>query len=189
MSDDAGMTSNLQTVITPYGLRIMLHDTDKVGMFERGSARLSERFKMLLRKMAPIFEKIENQMLIVGHTDSLQFANHDESIFSNWSLSTERAMAARIQLIAGGMRGASVLQVVGMADRAPLDKDDPAAGVNRRIELLVLTPGQSQAITKMFGMPDKSEPLVEGADAALPNDDLLSKLRDQLQVLKAKAAQ
>jgi chemotaxis protein MotB len=189
MSDDAGMTSNLQTVITPYGLRIMLHDTDKVGMFERGSAYLNERFKKLLRKMGPIFEKIENQVLIVGHTDSLQFANHDESIFSNWSLSTERAMAARIQLIAGGMRGASVLQVVGMADRAPLDKDDPTAGVNRRIELLVLTPGQAAAISKMFGMPDKSEPLVEGVDAALPNDDLLSKLRDQLQVLKAKVAQ
>ncbi|WP_345783858.1 flagellar motor protein MotB, partial [Stenotrophomonas sp. YIM B06876] len=27
LSDDAGLASNLQTIITPYGLRVMLHDT------------------------------------------------------------------------------------------------------------------------------------------------------------------
>jgi chemotaxis protein MotB len=32
-----------------------------------------------------------------------------------------------------------VLQVVGMADRAPLDTKRADAGVNRRIELLILT--------------------------------------------------
>src|SRR5450830_96286 len=38
LSEEAGLKSNLQSVITPYGLRVMLHDTDKQGMFVRGSA-------------------------------------------------------------------------------------------------------------------------------------------------------
>src|SRR5206468_11591787 len=37
MSADAGLSSNLATVITPNGLRVMLHDTDRQGMFVRGS--------------------------------------------------------------------------------------------------------------------------------------------------------
>jgi chemotaxis protein MotB len=48
-------------------------------------------------------------------------------------------MSARAQLLAGGMNRESVLQVVGMADRAPLDTKRADAGVNRRIELLILT--------------------------------------------------
>jgi hypothetical protein len=37
MSADAGLASNLATVVTPDGLRVMLHDTDRQGMFVRGS--------------------------------------------------------------------------------------------------------------------------------------------------------
>jgi chemotaxis protein MotB len=62
-------------VITPYGLRVMLHDTDRQGMFVRGSAVPTDRFRKLLRKMGPLFAQMENQMLIVGHTDSLQYAD------------------------------------------------------------------------------------------------------------------
>jgi hypothetical protein len=40
MSADAGLASNLATVVTPDGLRVMLHDTDRQGMFMRGSALL-----------------------------------------------------------------------------------------------------------------------------------------------------
>ena len=121
MSEDAGLAANLQSEITPYGLRVMLHDTDRQGMFMRGSALPTGRFARLLQKMAPLFAQMENQMLIVGHTDSVQYQFAEKTGMSNWSLSSNRAMAARAQLLQGGMRNDSVLQVVGMADRAPLD--------------------------------------------------------------------
>jgi chemotaxis protein MotB len=39
-----------------------------------------------------------------------------------------------------------------MADRAPLDVKNASAGINRRIELLILTRGQADSIAAMFGM-------------------------------------
>lgn len=193
LSEDAGLAGNLQSVVTPYGLRVMLHDTDRQGMFMRGSAVPSERFRRLLRDMGPLFSRIENQMLVVGHTDSAQYAvppadlggeaSAAYSAFSNWALSSNRAMAARAQLLGGGMPAESILQVVGMADRAPLDTEDSRAGVNRRIELLILTSGQAKAIADMFGMPGQTQPLAPGvkgteaARAALPDRSALDTLR------------
>ncbi len=181
MSKDAGLASNLQSVVTPYGLRVMLHDTDRQGMFVRGSAVPTGKFTTLMRKMGPLFARMENQMLIVGHTDSLQYADTSHSAFSNWNLSSNRAMSARAQLLAGSMPTDSVLQVVGMADRAPLDTKHAAAGVNRRIELLILTRGQAGAIAAMFGMPGNKEELAPGIDTEIPDVGALKQLRDKLQ--------
>jgi len=180
MSAEAGLTSNLESVITPYGLRVMLHDTDRQGMFVRGSAVPTDKFRALLRRMGPLFKQMENQMLIVGHTDSLQYADRSYAAFSNWTLSANRAMSARSQLLAGTMNAESVLQVVGMADRAPLDTKRADAGVNRRIELLILTTAQAKTIASMFGMPENSSALTQDVDTALPDATLLQKLRSKL---------
>ena len=180
MSTEFGLAGNLQSVITPYGLRVMLHDTDHQGMFVRGSAVPTDKFRALLRKMGPLFAQMTNQMLVVGHTDSLQYADTSYAAFSNWTLSSNRAMSARSQLLAGGMNQDSVLQVVGMADRAPLDAKNADAGVNRRIELLILTTGQAKVIANMFGMPDAESKLNETIDTALPDATMLQKLRERL---------
>jgi chemotaxis protein MotB len=101
--------------------------------------------------------------------------------FSNWTLSLNRAMAARTQLTEGGMPARSVLQVVGMADRAPLDEVDNMASTNRRIELLILTPTQSRLVAAMFGTPDGMQPLAPGVRVGLPGREELDQLRQQLQ--------
>jgi chemotaxis protein MotB len=168
MSKDAGLQNNLESVVTSNGLRVMLHDTDRQGMFVRGSAIPTGKFQTLMRKMGPLFARMENQMLVVGHTDSLQYADTGHSAFSNWNLSSNRAMSARAQLLAGGMPVDSVLQVVGMADRAPIDTKRAAAGVNRRIELLILTRAQAGAIANMFGMPTSRELLAPNVDTTGP---------------------
>ncbi|HEX8602555.1 MAG TPA: flagellar motor protein MotB [Pseudoduganella sp.] len=180
MSQDAGLKSNLESVITPYGLRVMLHDTDRQGMFVRGSAIPTGKFQTLMRKMGPLFARMKNQMLIVGHTDSLQYEDTRTAAFSNWNLSSNRAMSARAQLLAGSMPSDSVLQVVGMADRAPLDTKNARAGVNRRIELLILTSSQASTIANMFGMPGNKEQLAPGVDTELPDAKVLQQLRDKL---------
>ncbi len=180
MSREAGLAANLDTVVTPYGLRVMLHDTDRQGMFMRGSALPTGRFVKLLRKMGPLFAQMENQMLIVGHTDSSRFAGSDKGGYSNWALSTDRALSARAELLGGGMRTQTVLQVVGMADRAPIDAQEPLAGINRRIELLILTSGQSRLVASMFGKPGATLPLGKEASIGMPDAAALEKLRSQL---------
>lgn len=180
MSVDAGLASNLATVITPDGLRVMLHDTDRQGMFVRGSPLPTAKFAKLLRAMAPLFEKMENQMLIVGHTDSLQYTRAGPTSYSNWSLSVNRALAARSELLIGGMRGESILQLVGMADRAPIDAAHPDASANRRIELLILTSKQAAAIKTMFGTPADTEPLTSEASTSKTDDPALKDLRSQM---------
>ncbi|WP_312554007.1 flagellar motor protein MotB [Massilia sp.] len=166
MSEEAGLASNLEATVTPFGLRVMLHDTDKQGMFMRGSALPTGRFARLLQKMGPLFAQMENQMLIVGHTDSVQYTFAEKTGMSNWALSSNRAMAARSQLLSGGMRPDSVLQVVGMADRAPLDAKNTDADVNRRIELMILTRAQSRTVAAMFGAPGATRELVDGVSVS-----------------------
>jgi chemotaxis protein MotB len=180
MSADAGLSSNLATVITPNGLRVMLHDTDRQGMFVRGSPLPTDKFAKLLRAMAPVFEKMENQMLIVGHTDALQYTYKGPTGYSNWSLSVNRALAARGELLSGGMRGESVLQLVGMADRAPIDPAHPNAAVNRRIELLILTSSQAASVAAMFGTPGPTESLSKEASISKPGEEALQELRSQM---------
>jgi chemotaxis protein MotB len=180
MSVDAGLASNLATVVTPQGLRVMLHDTERQGMFVRGSPLPTGRFAQLLRTMAPLFEKMENQMLVVGHTDSLQYAYKGPNGYSNWSLSANRALAARGELLAGGMRGDTILQVVGMADRAPLEAGKADAAVNRRIELLILTGAQAAGVTAMFGTPGPTESLADEVKVVKPGDSATRELRSQL---------
>jgi chemotaxis protein MotB len=180
MSVDAGLASNLATVITPDGLRVMLHDTDRQGMFVRGSPLPTAKFAKLLRAMAPLFEKMENQMLIVGHTDSLQYTRAGPTSYSNWSLSVNRALAARSELLIGGMRSESILQLVGMADRAPIDAAHPDASANRRIELLILTSKQAAAIKTMFGTPADTEILTSDASTSKTDDEALKELRSQM---------
>lgn len=179
MSEAAGLGANLSAVVTPFGLRVMLHDTDRQGMFMRGSPLPTPRFGRLLRTMAPLFAQMENQMLIVGHTDSVQYADAGHAAYSNWSLSSNRGLAARAELLDGGMRKESVLQVVGMADRAPLDAAHPTAAANRRIELLILTRAQAAGVAAMFGPADGAPPAPDAA-AEARDADVLDKLRRKL---------
>ncbi|POZ63387.1 flagellar motor protein MotB [Chromobacterium alticapitis] len=178
MSRQAGLESNLQTVVTPYGLRVTLHDTDKQGMFERGSAIVEPRFRDLLQRMGAMLGEIDNRILVVGHTDAAQYHSAGFGALSNWSLSSNRAMAARMHLLQGGLAGGAVLQVVGMADRAPLDAAHPLAALNRRIELLILTSGQAQAVVAMYGAQGKGATAIPGVASALPGESELRALRE-----------
>ncbi len=187
MSEQSGLKANLQTVITPYGLRVMLHDTDNEGMFELGSSVPTARFRDLLQQMGPLFARMENQMLIVGHTDAQPYADPHNHARSNWTLSSSRAATARGLLVDGGMPDASVLQMVGMADQAPLDVANPLASRNRRIELVILTKAQADGIAAMYGAPEvveeEARKLMPSVDAVLPGPGVLAVLRDQLRAV------
>ncbi|WP_368149918.1 lateral flagellar motor protein LafU [Aeromonas sp. R2-4] len=139
--------NNLEIQIVPQGLRILIRDDADREMYSRGSARISPFFRHMLMALAPIFQRIENRVMISGHTDSTPFAGDN---YSNWELSSDRAMMARRVLLAGGMPPERVGQVVAMADTMLEDTRNPQSSRNRRIELLVMTTQAETNLEQLF---------------------------------------
>lgn len=180
--EQVGLGEHITAVVTAQGLRIMIHDTDEAGMFRLGSATPAPGFAQLLRRIGPMFQEIDNQLVIAGHTDAVPFQGSGAFAASNWSLSMERALAARAYMLAGGMPPASVLQVTGMADAAPVDLLQPRASVNRRVELLVTTKDHAGDVRLTYGpLPAQhQQPLTPELTTSPTETPLLEMLRQQL---------
>lgn len=140
-------SNNIELQIVPQGLRILIRDDDQREMYARSSARITPFFHHLLMALAPVFQRVENPLVISGHTDSTPFAGEN---YSNWELSADRAMTARRVLLAGGMPSGRVAQVMGMADTMLDNKRDPKASANRRIELLILNDKAHADLAALF---------------------------------------
>lgn len=141
--------SNLQMEIVPQGLRILVQDDRKREMFQRSSALLTPFFQRLLTQLAPVFNKIDNKMILTGHTDASRYSN--QRLYNNWNLSGDRALAARIALEQGGMAQDKVIQVNAMADKMLLTPEQPLSAANRRIEIMVLTHAAADSLYQFFG--------------------------------------
>ncbi|OBT05336.1 hypothetical protein A9267_15870 [Shewanella sp. UCD-FRSSP16_17] len=146
------MSANVNLQIVPQGVRILVHDNVEQFMFTRGSATIQPYFEDLLLALGELLGQINNGLSISGHTDSLPFAG---STFTNWELSSQRALLARRILEAGGVDYKQVVQVTGMADQSPYVPDEPAAAANRRIELLVLTQEAEDSLRMMTGLQSR----------------------------------
>ena len=152
---DAHMEANLEMEIVPQGLRVLIKDDQNRNMFERGSAKIMPFFKTLLVELAPVFDSLDNKIIITGHTDAMAYKNN---IYNNWNLSGDRALSAR--------REDKVMQVSAMADQMLLDAKNPQSAGNRRIEIMVLTKSASDTLYQYFGQHgDKVvQPLVQKLD-------------------------
>ena len=119
------------------GLRIQIVDDKNRPMFAVGSAEPLPYTKRLLRTIGKVLSELTNQVRFEGHTDNRQFGNGAAG-YGNWELSSERANAARRELVVGGMAEKRTAQVSGYADSMKLNPDDAADPVNRRISITVL---------------------------------------------------
>ncbi|MCU8045282.1 MULTISPECIES: flagellar motor protein MotB [unclassified Shewanella] len=151
----SSMAENISVTIVPQGIRILIHDNVNQFMFTRGSAQMQPYFEELLLSLGPILKNITNSMVISGHTDSTPYAG---SLFTNWELSSERALLARRVLERGGVKRDQVIQVTGMADQVPYITSDTAAAANRRIEALILTSSAERLLRGMIGAPIDTVP-------------------------------
>lgn len=147
---------NVNVTVTPQGLRVILQDDFKQHMFSRGGAKLTPFFEDLLLALAPVFQRINNPLIISGHTDATPF-RHQTGKHSNWALSANRADVARKTLVAGGMPESRVIQVTGMSDRALLNREEPESSENRRVELFVLTTPAAEVLEAFFGHQNDSK--------------------------------
>ncbi len=146
---EVGALANLEVNVVPQGLRILIKDDAQRFMFERGSAVLDPRFKELLEALAHVLVRVDNKLIISGHTDATPYRS--TARYDNWHLSGDRAQEARRVMVAAGLPAQAVLQVTAQADVMPLRPEDPYHGVNRRIEILLLTESAEELYRKLFG--------------------------------------
>ena len=134
--DLAPMANSLMVDNTPEGIRIQIMDQDKVDMFAPGSANLFPRSKDLLAQVAKVIRKMPNKISITGHTDPSNSV--DPSGYTNWELSSDRALATRRALLEGGMDDRQINKVTGVSDREPIDKGQIRSPRNRRVSIVLL---------------------------------------------------
>ncbi|HFZ8994015.1 TPA: putative lateral flagellar export/assembly protein LafU [Citrobacter freundii] len=160
---NAHMETNLEMEIVPQGLRVLIKDDQNRNMFERGSARIMPFFKSLLVELAPVFDSLDNKIIITGHTDAMAYKS---DVYNNWNLSGDRALSARRVLEQAGMPEDKVMQVSAMADQMLLDSKNPESAGNRRIEIMVLTKSASDTLYQYFGQHGEKvvQPLVSKLD-------------------------
>ena len=133
------------------GLRIQIVDEQNRPMFDISSDVLRSYSVGLLRAIGGVLNDVDNRISLSGHTDSAQYAGGERG-FSNWELSSNRANAARRELVAGGLAANKVVRVVGVSDSIHLDIDDPLNPINRRISIIVLNKESEEAIrSEMIG--------------------------------------
>ena len=109
-------------------------------LFPLGSADVSELGSEVIAAIAEVLEGFPNDVLVEGHTDDVPLQRPG---YSNWNLSTDRAVAVVNLLIDEHGIEPSRLGAAGYADqrpRAPNDTPENRA-LNRRVDVLVVAAG------------------------------------------------
>ena len=129
--------------VTGEGLRIDLLENEQGLFFVSGRPSPTAEGEHLLSLLADEIQRMPNQVVIEGHTDSHPFRNAAPSTgYSNWELSADRANAARRILHLYGVRPQQVVEVRGYADQQLLDQSNPESARNRRVSLVVKFSGE-----------------------------------------------
>ena len=105
-------------------------------LFNRGEQELTSDGKIILSKMADVLKKVESDLMILGHTDSLPIY---ASNYDNWMLSLDRAHAVAKVLVAKGVKPERLI-IAGRSKHDPRFENDSQIGrlLNRRIELVLM---------------------------------------------------
>jgi len=152
------------------GLRIQIVDDKNRPMFAVGSAEPLPYTRRLLRTIGKVLSELTNAVRFEGHTDNRQFGN-GPSGYGNWELSSERANAARRELVVGGMDEKRTAQVAGYADSMKLNPDDASDPINRRISITVLRnkpiPPEEKPADKSPAAPPDAQPAAPGDPASI----------------------
>ena len=131
------LSEHLMIKMSPEGIVLEITDSESTPLFPLGRSEPSETMMQLIDIVAEAFGEFDNDIKIVGHTDSHRFRNG--AVYDNWNLSADRANSARRLLNRAGIPGQRIREVAGKADTDPLVQNDPQAAQNRRISITILT--------------------------------------------------
>lgn len=141
MPNFEAIQDHIEIDLTEEGLRIELIESlsptgDSSFFFRLGKSELSATGKAVIIPIAKELGKLNNKIIIEGHTDARQFAY--SRAYSNWELSADRANSARKFMTANGLKDKQLEGVMGYAANRLKFPDNPLDARNRRVSILVL---------------------------------------------------
>ncbi|MFW6009834.1 MAG: OmpA/MotB family protein [Actinomycetota bacterium] len=106
-------------------------------LFATGSTRIDALGRQVIEVVADTLDGFPNPLMIEGHTDDVPL---DREGYSNWNLSTDRAVAVLQRMIEEHGLPADRVGAVGYGEHHPLVPNDSAQGRahNRRVDIVVL---------------------------------------------------
>lgn len=107
-------------------------------LFDEGSASLRPEAKKTLNEIIKVLTKINNPVIIEGHTDSVPIKNAKYP--SNWELSTARATNIITYIVKQGTVPPKRLCAVGYGEYMPAADNTTISGriLNRRVDIIIL---------------------------------------------------
>lgn len=134
--DVTQIADSLKIEETSQGLNIKIMDQQGTSMFGEGSKYPIEAVRQALAAMAPILEKLPNQLEISGYTAGGE--KYDNPRYGPWELSADRANAVREILGEFGLSDDHVKSVTGHATQDPIFPNEPFLAGNERVEITAL---------------------------------------------------
>jgi len=154
------IAANILVMKTPDG--VLIEAIDREGgagmLFEVASSDVKPALVKFLTRLAPVLSRVGKSVRVMGHTDARQFVSGKKS---NWDLSFERASAAHKVLASNGM-SERIESVTAFGATRLRNTENPIAAENRRLGLLVLSPGSR----------NREEPALPPTLDSVPNTDV-----------------
>lgn len=128
-------SGSITTNISEIGLTISFADDI---FFDSGQDQIKDNMKTALKTVSLMLAKIDNSILVEGHTDNIPINNSKFS--SNWQLSSIRAANVVKYLIDEGQIDDARLSAIAYGDTRPAASNDTEEGRsrNRRINLIII---------------------------------------------------
>lgn len=135
IQDNLASSKSVKLVKSDKGLIIRVNN--KV-LFDEGSASIKPEAEKTLNQITKVLTKIDNPVIIEGHTDSIPIKNAKYP--SNWELSTARSTNIISYMIKQGRISPKRLCAVGYGEYMPTADNTSISGriLNRRVDIIVL---------------------------------------------------
>lgn len=140
----AGIANAVTFTVQPRGLEATI-STDNV-LFATGSSQVTAAGQRIIGAIAPTLKALSNQVLIEGYTDNVPL---NENGYTNWNLSTDRAVAVLQILQTTEGIDPNRLSAAGYGEYHPVASNATAAGrqANRRVNVVILTEATGASTT------------------------------------------
>ena len=129
------LKNHIDMTVTNEGLRIELMESASGTFFDSGSAKANKDAQDILIALAHELGNLPNKIYVEGHTDAKPYA--ENSNYTNWELSADRANATRRLIQENGVKPDQVTQMRGFADQRLRKPDEPLDPSNRRVSMIV----------------------------------------------------
>lgn len=128
-------SKSIKLVKSDKGLVIRVSDQM---IFDEGSAKIKSEAEKSLKEIVKTLTKIENPVIIEGHTDSIPIKTKDFP--SNWELSTARATNIISYIMGHSKITPKRLSAVGYGEYRPVADNTSISGriLNRRVDIIIL---------------------------------------------------